>query len=109
MFTLVNKLGLAWIKATNHRLEDVIKKKQKREKIVEKRKAKVMAAKRYKAREEISSSNVEEENYKRNTKDDIGPDKANDKYLLQIWKAIGETSYGRLKWVIYLLIRWNVK
>lgn len=102
---LVNKLRPALIKAINHKLKDAKKKKQKRQKIFEKRKAEIISAKRYKAKKEISSSNVKEENYKSNTKDNIDLDKANDKYLLQHGEAMKKTSYKQLKRVFYLLIR----
>lgn len=72
------------IGATNHRLEDARKEKQKREEIVEKRKAEVLTVKRLRARRGISLSSIKEENYESDTKDNIDPDQANDKYLLQL-------------------------
>lgn len=43
----------------------------------------------YKARVRICSSNEKEVNYKNEIKDDKDLDQANDKYLSQLWKAMG--------------------
>lgn len=46
-------------------------KKVKKRKIIKKQKAKAMARKYYRKREEISFSSAEKENYKNNIKDDM--------------------------------------
>lgn len=77
---IICKLGLASIKTTNHKLEDASKKKQKREKITKRWKAKARAAKHHKAKKEISLFSIEKKNYKSNIKDDTNWDQANNKY-----------------------------
>ena len=53
--------------------------------MVERRKTKAIAVKRWKARKEISSYNKEIENYESDTRDKIDPDQAsNDKNPLQL-------------------------
>lgn len=81
---VARKLWPALIRATNHRLEDAIKKKQKREKIVKKQKAKALVAKCCRTRKGINWSNTKKENYESDTKDDMDIDQANDKYSLQL-------------------------
>lgn len=81
---VARKIGPALIRWTNHRLEDARKEKQKREEIVERWKAKAMATKCRRTRGGISSSSTEEGNYESDTKDDTDPDKANNKYSLQL-------------------------
>ena len=81
---VTRKLGPALTKAINYRLEVASEKKQKREEIVERRRTKTMAAKCQRAKERISLSSEEEKDYKSDSKDEIDPDPANDKYLLQL-------------------------
>lgn len=63
-----------------------------------------MAAKYRRARGEISLFSAEKENFEDYAKDDMDLDKANNKYLLQFGEAMGRTSNGQLKMVIYLFI-----
>ncbi len=67
------KIGSALTRATNQKLDVAGKKRRKREEIVEKQKIDAMAAKRQRAREEISLSNEEEENYESDTRDKTDP------------------------------------
>ena len=79
------KLKPTLIRATNQRLEVTRDEKQKREKMVEKRKTKTIVAKRRKAGKENSLSSEEKKNYESNTKDKTDPDQArNNKNLLQL-------------------------
>ena len=68
------------IRATNHRLKVAREDKQKKEKIVEKRKIEVIAAKCCRNRRRISLSSKEEENYDSNTADNTDPDQTKGKY-----------------------------
>lgn len=80
---IASKLGLVLIKIINYRLEKAKKEKQKREKIIEKRKIEAMAAKYCRARVRISSSSADKENYESDTKDNTDLGKAaNNKNLL---------------------------
>lgn len=58
------------IRAINYRLEKVRKKKQKREKIIKKRKTKAIIAKNCISRKEISLFSIKKENYESDNKDD---------------------------------------
>lgn len=78
------KLEPALKRATNHRLKVASKERWKKKEMVERRKTEAIAAKRWKARRRISSSNEEEENYESDTGDEMDPDQTNDKYLLQL-------------------------
>lgn len=75
------KLGLALIRTIYYRLEVAKKEGYKREEMVKMQKAKAMTAKQYRARRKINLSSKEEN--ETNIKDDIDPDKANNKYSLQ--------------------------
>lgn len=87
IYAVARKLGPALTGATNPRLEVAKKERQKREKMVERRKTEAIVAKYQKARREISLSSKEKENYKSNTGDKINPDKVgNKKYPLQLQK-----------------------
>lgn len=79
---VARKLRPASLSAINHRLEVANEKGLKKEKMVERRKAETLAAKRYKAKGKISLS-VEEED-ENNTKDDMDLDQADDKYPLSL-------------------------
>ena len=72
--TVAHKFGLASTTVSNHRLEIVREKKQKREEMVERRKTKAGAAKRHRDKEKISLSSEEEMNYESDIKDDTNPD-----------------------------------
>lgn len=67
---VVRKLLPALIRAINHKLEVIRKKRQKME---------VVVVKCQKVKGRISLSNEEKENYKSNTWDEINHDQANDK------------------------------
>lgn len=83
------KLRLASTKATNHKSEVAWQEWRKWEEIVKRRKVEAMFAKRQRARREISLSGEEKRNYKRNTRDEMNSNQGeNDKYLLQLQKAI---------------------
>lgn len=73
----------------NQRLEIARKKGQKKEKMMEKRKIKAMAAKRQRAKKRISLSNKKKRNYESDTGDKTDLDQANNEYLLPIWEVIG--------------------
>ena len=74
----------ALTRVTNQMLEVAWKERRKREKMMERRKTKAMAAKRQRARRGINSSSKEEENYKSDTGDETDLDQAgNDKNPLQ--------------------------
>lgn len=77
-------------RATNYRLEVVREEKWKREKILEKQKIEVIAAKWQRVREGINLFSEEKKIYESDTKDKIDLDKVDDEYLLQLWKAIEE-------------------
>ena len=79
---VARKLGPASIRATNDRLEAAREERRKREEMMERRKAEPMAAKRRRARGEISLSGEKKD--ESDTRDDTDPDQANDKYLLQL-------------------------
>lgn len=78
---IARKLRPTLTKATNYRLEVA------REEIVERRKTEAMAAKYWRAGEEISLSSKEKKNDENDTRDETNPDQANNKYLLQLWEA----------------------
>ena len=78
------KFRPALIRATNHKLKDAKKEKQKTEEIVERRKTEVLAAKHCRARKGISLSSTENGNYENDIEDDTDPDQADDKYPLQL-------------------------
>ncbi len=64
--------------------------------MVERWKTEAMAAKRQRARGEISLSNKEEENYESDTGDETDPNQAdNDKTSLQLWEDEARGSYKR--------------
>ena len=67
---VARKLEPALTRATNHRLEVVREKKQKKEEIVERRKAEAIVAKQRRNRERISLCNEKEKNYNSNIVDD---------------------------------------
>ena len=69
-------------RASNHGLEVAKKEKRKTEKMVERQKTEAMAAKRYRDRRRTSFSSKKEGNYESDTKNDVDPDQANNKYLL---------------------------
>ncbi len=71
---VARKLGVASIRATNHRLEVAREEKRKREERVERRKAEAIAAKHHKNRGGICFSNEENENYDSDTADDTDLD-----------------------------------
>lgn len=56
--------------------------------MIERRKTKVIAAKRWRARRGVSLFNKEERNYESDTRDKTDLDQVNDKYLLQLWDTI---------------------
>ena len=73
------------IRATNERLEVARKKRQKKEKIVEKQKIEAMATRCQRGRGRISLSSEEKENYESDTGDKTDPNQVgNDKNLLQL-------------------------
>lgn len=74
------KLRPALKRASNYRLEVAKKKRQKKEKIVEKRKIKTITKKYCRGRREISLSSKEKKNDKSDTRDDRNLDQTNDKY-----------------------------
>ena len=78
---ITRKLKLASTRATNDRLEAAKKKKQKKEEMIERRKAKAMAAKQRRVRGEMSLSSEKED--KSDTGDNTDPDQADNKYPLQ--------------------------
>lgn len=54
---------------------------------MERHKTEAMAAKHWRARKRISLSNVKEENYESDTRDETNSDKVgNDKYPQQLWE-----------------------
>lgn len=53
-----------------------------------------MTAKRSKTRGGISLFSGKKKNYESDIKDNTDLDKADDKYPLQLWEKMGETSYG---------------
>lgn len=57
------------------------KKKQKKEEIIKRQKIKTMIVKCCRIRKKINSSNIEEENYEGDTKDNIDLNKSDNKYL----------------------------
>ena len=73
--TVARKLGLASTRAINDRLKVAREERQKREEMIERRKAKAIAAKRHRARREISLSSKEKD--KSNTGDDTDLDQVN--------------------------------
>ena len=76
------KLRLALTKVANNRLEVAREKRRKMEEMMEKQKAKAMAAKWQRTRKGISLSSKEED--KNGARDDINPNQANNKYSLQL-------------------------
>lgn len=56
----------------------------KREKMIKKQKTEVMVIKRQKTRRRISLFSEEKNNYKSNIRDEIEPDWANNRFLLQL-------------------------
>lgn len=100
--TVARMFRLASIRTTNYKFEVVREKKRKKEEIEEKRKIKVMAAKYQRTRKRICLSSKEEENYESNTTDEMDPNQANNKYLLQFWKRIGGKLW--IAQVVYLFI-----
>ena len=84
--TVACKLRPASTRATNDKLEAAREEKQKKEEIMERRKAEAMAAKRYRARGGMSLSNEEED--KSDSGDDTDPDQANNEYPLQLWEGM---------------------
>ena len=81
--TVACKLKLALTKASNYRLEVAREEKQKKEEMVEKQKTEAMDAKCHRNRKGISLFSKKKGNYKSDTRDDIDPNQADDKYLLQ--------------------------
>ena len=79
---VARKLRLASTKATNDRLEAAREKRWKKEEMMERQKAKVMAAKRRRTRGGISLSSEKEDGS--DSRDNTDADQANDKYLLQL-------------------------
>ncbi len=75
---VARKLGPALTRATNQRLEVAREERQKREKMVERRKIKAMAAKQRRASGGISLSSEEGENYESDTRDETDPDQVDD-------------------------------
>ncbi len=71
---VVCKLGLVSIRATNQRLEVAREERRKKEKMIERRKTKAMAAKYQRARRGISSLSEEEKNYESDIGDEMDPD-----------------------------------
>ena len=79
---IARKLGLVLTKSTNQSLEVASEKKQKKEKMVERRKTKAMVIKRQRAKRGLSLSNEEKEDFKSDNGDEINLDQADDKYPL---------------------------
>lgn len=75
-------LGLASTKAMNNKLEVCQEKKAKNRKVKRKAEKKSMIAKQYKTREGMSLSNTKKNN--KNTRKNINPIQAKDKYLFQL-------------------------
>ena len=76
------KLGPASTRAIDNRLKVAREERQKKEKIKERRKAEVMAAKRHRARGRMSSSDKKE--HESDTGNNTDLDQAKNKYPLQI-------------------------
>ena len=91
---ITRKLRPALIKTTNHRLEVVRNEQRKREKMVERRKIKVLAARHQGAREEINLSCEKEENYESNIGDKTDSNQvSNDENPLQLWEEGVRENY----------------
>lgn len=75
-------------RVTNYRIEVAREKRRKRDEIVERRKIEVIVTRRQKVREEISLFNEKKKNYVSNTRDEIDPDQADNKYLLLLREAM---------------------
>lgn len=80
--TVICKLELTLIRATNYRLKIGKEVWQKKEEMVEKQKIKAIATKQQRAKEEISLSNKEKGNYKSNIRNKTDLDQADDEYSL---------------------------
>lgn len=80
---VARKLRPALTKLINHKLKVVSEKWRKREEIIEKRKIEAMAKKYRKTRKERSLISEKKENYESDTRDEINPEQAKDKYLQQ--------------------------
>ena len=74
---VARKLGPALIKATNLRLEIAKEKVQRKQEVVERRKAEAAAVKRQRDKRGISSSNKDNDNYYNDT-NDTDPDQENN-------------------------------
>ena len=83
---IASKLGPVLLRATNDRLKIAREKWQKMEKMIERRKAEVMAIKQHRVRRgiDLSSEEEDESNNRDNTDpNQANPDQANDKYPVQ--------------------------
>lgn len=76
------KLEPALTRVINYRLEVVTEERRKREAIVERRKAKAITSKQYRARGGISLSSEKKD--ESDTRNNIDLDQVNDKYPLQL-------------------------
>ncbi len=95
------KLEPALTRGTNPRLEVSREERQKREKMVERRKIEAMVAKYQKSKERISLSSKEEKNYESNTRDKTDQDQDNnDENSLELWEGEAGRNYKWEKWFI---------
>ena len=83
---VARKLGPALTRATNDRLKVAREERQKKKEMIEMRKVKAISTKWNRAIGEISLSSEKED--ESDTKDNIDPDQANDKYLVKLWEGI---------------------
>lgn len=65
--------------------------------MMERRKTEAIAAKCQRNKGGISLSSRKEKNYWFDTGDDIDPDQVDDKYLLQLWVAVGGNLWATKK------------